>query len=42
MLLVHGTLHVLGYDHETDGGEMAARQERRLDEAGWKHLLGQV
>ena len=28
-LLVHGILHVLGFDHETDGGEMA-RLERRL------------
>ncbi len=26
-LLVHGTLHLLGYDHETDGGEMLARQD---------------
>lgn len=25
-LLVHGTLHLLGYDHERDGGEMLARQ----------------
>jgi probable rRNA maturation factor len=23
-LLVHGLLHLLGYDHEVDGGEMAA------------------
>ncbi len=26
-LLVHGTLHLLGYDHETDAGEMLARQD---------------
>lgn len=26
-LLVHGTLHLLGYDHETDDGEMLARQD---------------
>jgi probable rRNA maturation factor len=26
-LLVHGTLHLLGYDHETDSGEMLARQD---------------
>lgn len=25
-LLVHGTLHLLGYDHERDDGEMLARQ----------------
>jgi len=28
-LLLHGVLHCLGYDHETDQGEMA-RLERRL------------
>ena len=27
-LLAHGTLHLLGHDHETDGGEMLARQDR--------------
>lgn len=26
-LLAHGTLHLLGYDHETDGGEMLMRQD---------------
>jgi probable rRNA maturation factor len=25
---VHGVLHLCGYDHETDGGEMLALQER--------------
>ena len=29
VLLLHGILHCLGYDHETDGGEME-RLERRL------------
>jgi len=29
ILLLHGVLHCLGYDHETDGGEME-RLERRL------------
>jgi probable rRNA maturation factor len=42
MLLVHGTLHVLGYDHETDAGEMALRQARHLDDASWERLLGEV
>jgi probable rRNA maturation factor len=31
-LLVHGALHLAGYDHETDGGEMLARQEQLLVE----------
>ena len=29
LLLLHGVLHCLGYDHETDEGEME-RLERRL------------
>ena len=28
---VHGILHLCGYDHETDGGEMLARQAQVLD-----------
>jgi probable rRNA maturation factor len=28
--VVHGVLHLCGYDHETDGGEMLALQERIL------------
>ena len=41
LLLVHGTLHVLGYDHEPDAGEMALRQARHLADASWERLLGQ-
>ncbi len=26
VLLLHGTLHLAGFDHETDSGEMAARE----------------
>ncbi len=36
-LLLHGFLHLLGYDHETDRGEMGAlegRLRRRLGIAG--------
>jgi probable rRNA maturation factor len=29
VLMLHGLLHLAGYDHETDGGQMA-RRERRL------------
>jgi probable rRNA maturation factor len=28
--VVHGVLHLCGYDHETDGGEMIALQQRVL------------
>ena len=28
---VHGVLHLCGYDHETDGGEMLALQARVLE-----------
>ncbi|HEY1242063.1 MAG TPA: rRNA maturation RNase YbeY [Bryobacteraceae bacterium] len=34
ILLLHGVLHLLGMDHETDGGRMA-RAERR-----WRTALG--
>jgi probable rRNA maturation factor len=29
-LVVHGVLHLAGFDHETDDGEMLARQDRLL------------
>jgi probable rRNA maturation factor len=29
-LIVHGALHLMGYDHETDGGEMIRMQSRVL------------
>jgi probable rRNA maturation factor len=32
VLLVHGALHLLGWDHETDAGEMLARQAAVLEE----------
>ena len=28
ILLLHGLLHLAGYDHESDGGEMARREDR--------------
>ena len=32
LLVVHGLLHLLGYDHETDEGEMEALQEAVIKE----------
>lgn len=33
-LLVHGTLHLLGYDHEVDEGEMRSREAVLLGQIG--------
>ena len=30
--VVHGVLHLCGYDHETDDGEMLALQRRVLED----------
>jgi probable rRNA maturation factor len=32
-LLIHGILHLMGYDHETDAGEMNRRQLRLMRRA---------
>ncbi len=34
ILLLHGLLHLAGYDHETDAGEMAAEEMRLRDQLG--------
>ncbi len=34
VLLLHGTLHLAGFDHEVDGGEMAAREGELRQELG--------
>ncbi len=39
VLLTHGTLHLLGYDHEVDAGEMALRQAEVLELVAWEGLL---
>jgi len=39
VLLAHGALHVLGYDHETDAGQMALRQAEVLELVDWEGLV---
>jgi len=39
VLLVHGALHLLGYDHETDAGQMALRQAELLELVEWEALV---
>jgi rRNA maturation RNase YbeY len=39
VLLAHGTLHLLGYDHETDAGRMALRQAAVLEIVEWEGLV---
>ncbi|MGO8684804.1 MAG: rRNA maturation RNase YbeY [Thermoleophilia bacterium] len=39
ILLIHGVLHLLGYDHETDDGEMLRRQAELLCGLRWEELL---
>jgi probable rRNA maturation factor len=38
-LLIHGVLHLLGYDHETDDGEMLRRQAELVHSLPWEELL---
>ncbi len=37
-LIVHGVLHLLGYDHERDAGEMMRRQGELLADLRWEAL----
>jgi probable rRNA maturation factor len=34
ILILHGVLHLMGYDHETDKGEMERREQRLRRELG--------
>jgi probable rRNA maturation factor len=39
VLLLHGVLHLAGFDHETDSGEMAAREAQLRQELGLETSL---
>jgi len=39
LLFIHGLLHLLGYDHETDRGEMRAKEEALIRELGLPESL---
>ena len=39
VLLLHGVLHLAGFDHETDAGEMAAREAELRRELGLETSL---
>jgi probable rRNA maturation factor len=39
LLFIHGLLHLLGYDHETDRGEMRAEEARLIREFGLPESL---
>jgi probable rRNA maturation factor len=39
VLLVHGTLHLLGYDHEADAGQMLVRQAEIMERIQWEGLI---
>lgn len=43
LLLVHGVLHLLGYDHDDDpsgAAEMQAKEEAVLEHLGWENKEG--
>jgi len=34
LLFIHGMLHLLGFDHEVDNGEMRAREKKLIEQFG--------
>lgn len=45
ILMLHGMLHLLGYDHEADSGEMdrleSKLRKKVLDNSRWVRVIGQ-
>ncbi|KIM08101.1 MAG: heat-shock protein [Sulfurovum sp. PC08-66] len=39
LLFIHGVLHLLGYDHEIDNGEMRAKEEALIEQFGLPNSL---
>jgi len=39
LLFLHGLLHLLGYDHETDDGEMRRKEQEIIEARGLPHSL---
>ena len=39
VLILHGILHLAGYDHETDSGQMARREQKLRAQLGLPHGL---
>ncbi len=39
LLFIHGMLHLLGFDHETDDGEMRMREKELIEEFGLPNSL---
>ncbi len=39
LLFIHGVLHLLGYDHEIDNGEMRAKEEAIIEQFGLPNSL---
>jgi len=39
LLFLHGLLHLLGFDHETDNGEMRAKEEEIIKQLGLPESL---
>lgn len=39
LLFIHGLLHLLGYDHETDNGEMRAEEAKQIRKLGLPESL---